>query len=74
VTLQVRSTDITRYAFSYADNSVNGDTVFKENFVLGDLPANYYEVAVNDNGRVRFQKIIYVYPNRTTWIDVQLRP
>jgi murein DD-endopeptidase MepM/ murein hydrolase activator NlpD len=74
VTLQVKSTNITRYTFSYADTSVNPDTTFNENFVLGDLPANYYEVAVNDNGRVRFQKIIYVYPNRTTWIDVQLRP
>ncbi len=73
VTLQVKSATITRYAFSYADDTVNPDPAFNENFVLGDLPANYYEVSVNDNGRVRFQKIIYVYPNRTTWIDVQLR-
>lgn len=73
VTLQVKSATITRYAFSYADDTVNPDPAFNENFILGDLPANYYEVSVNDNGRVRFQKIIYVYPNRTTWIDVQLR-
>lgn len=72
VTLQVKSTDITRYAFSYHDTSVNSDPVFNENFVLGDLPANYYEVSVNENGRVRFRKIVYVYPNRSTWIDVQL--
>lgn len=71
--LQVKSVDITRYTFSYADNSVNPDDVFNENFVLGDLPANYYEVSVNDNGRVRFRKLIYVYPNRSTWIDVQLK-
>lgn len=71
--LQVKSVDITRYTFSYADNSVNPDEVFDENFVLGDLPANYYEVSVNDNGRVRFRKLIYVYPNRSTWIDVQLK-
>jgi len=74
VTLQVKSTDISRYAFSYADTSVNSDSAFNENFVLGDLPANYYEVAVSDNGRIRFQKIVYVYPNRSTWIDVQLKP
>jgi len=74
VTLQVRSTDIRRSAFSYADDTVNGDTVFDENFTLGDLPANYYEVTVSDNGRVRFQETVYVYPNRTTWIDVTLRP
>jgi murein DD-endopeptidase MepM/ murein hydrolase activator NlpD len=72
VTLQVKSTDISRYAFSYADDSVNPDPVFNENFVLGDLPANYYEVSVNDNGRVRFKQIVYVYRNRTTWIDVKL--
>jgi murein DD-endopeptidase MepM/ murein hydrolase activator NlpD len=73
-TLQVQSTDITRYAFSYADSTVNPDPTFDENFVLGDLPANYYEVTVRDNGRLRFQKIVFVYPNRTTWVDVQLRP
>jgi murein DD-endopeptidase MepM/ murein hydrolase activator NlpD len=72
VTLQVKSTDISRYAFSYADTSVNPDPVFNENFVLGDLPTNYYEVSVNDNGRVRFRQIVYVYKNRTTWIDVKL--
>jgi murein DD-endopeptidase MepM/ murein hydrolase activator NlpD len=72
VTLKVKSADITRYAFSYADTSVNGDPTFGENFTLGDIPANYYEVTVSDNGRVRFQKLIYVYPNRTTWLDVQL--
>jgi murein DD-endopeptidase MepM/ murein hydrolase activator NlpD len=73
VTLKVESTDITRYAFSYADSSVNGDPAFAENFTLGDLPANYYEVTVSDNGRMRFQKLIYIYPNRTTWLDVQLK-
>lgn len=73
VTIQVKSTDITRYAFSYAGDSVNGDPTFGENFTLGDLPANYYEVSVNENGRVRFQQIVYVYPNRTTWIEVKLK-
>lgn len=72
VTIQVDSMDITRYAFSYGDNSVNGDPEFGENFTLGDLPANYYEVTVRDNGRMRFQKIVYVYSNRTTWVDVEL--
>jgi murein DD-endopeptidase MepM/ murein hydrolase activator NlpD len=74
VTLRVQSSGATRYVFTYADNSVNPDPVFGENFALGDLPAGYYDVSVNENGRTRFQQIIYVYPNRTTWIDVQLRP
>ncbi len=71
--VQVKSVDITRYAYTYADNTVNSDDVFGENFLIGDLPANYYEVSVNDGGRVRFRKIIYVYPDRSTWIDVQLQ-
>jgi hypothetical protein len=70
-TVQIRSA-IRRYAFTYADNSVNGDDAFHENFTYGDLPANYYEVSVNDGQRVRFDKLIYVYPNRTTWIDIVL--
>ncbi|HLV33468.1 MAG TPA: peptidoglycan DD-metalloendopeptidase family protein [Spirillospora sp.] len=74
VTVQVRSTDIQRYAFTYAGDTVNSDPEFGENFTLGDLPANYYEVSVTDNGRVRFRETIYVYPNRTTWIEVKLRP
>jgi murein DD-endopeptidase MepM/ murein hydrolase activator NlpD len=72
VTIKVESTNITRYAFSYADDAVNPDPQFGEHFTLGDLPADYYEVSVNENGRVRFWQVIYIYPNRTTWLDVQL--
>lgn len=72
VTFTVESTDVTRYAFSYADASVNPDTQFNENFVLGDLPASYYTVTVSESGRVRFREIVYLYANRTTWLDVQL--
>lgn len=72
VTLFVESTDISRYAFSYADDSVNPDDTFGENFVLGDLPANYYTITVGERGRVRFRETVYVYPNRTTWVNVQL--
>ena len=72
--VQVRSVNLARYAFTYADNSVNPDPVIGENFTLGDLPANYYEVSVTADGRVRFRRTIYVYANRTTWIDVELNP
>lgn len=70
--LRVESLDITRFTWSYNDDTVDPDTTFNENFVLGDLPANYYEVTVSDNGRVRFRQIVYVYPNRTTWLNVVL--
>ena len=72
VTISVRSTDLLRYVWSYAGDSVNGDDAFEENFVLGDLPANYYEITVGDGGRVLFRKTIYVWPNRTNWLEIQL--
>lgn len=71
--VQIKSVDITRYAYTYADTTVNADNAFGENFVVGDLPANYYEVSVNDGGRVRFRKMIYIYPDRSTWIDIKLQ-
>jgi murein DD-endopeptidase MepM/ murein hydrolase activator NlpD len=64
----------TRYAFSYADNTVNGDSAFGENWVLGDLPAGYYQVTVGESGRVRFRETVYVSANRSTWLDIQLNP
>ncbi len=71
--VQVKSTNITRYTYTYADTVVNPDDTFGENFVIGDLPANYYEVSVTEGGRVRFRKTIYIYPDRSTWIDIQLK-
>lgn len=66
------STGVTRYAFSYKDNTVNGDSIFGENWVLGDIPAGYYTVTVSDNGVVRFRDTVYVQPNRSTWVDITL--
>lgn len=65
-------TTSTRYAFSYADDTVNGDTIFNENYTMGDLPAGYYTVTVSDNGNIRFRESVYVYPNRTTWLNIPL--
>ena len=72
VTISVRSTDLLRFAWSYAGDSVNGDDGFGENFVLGDLPANYYEITVGESGRILFRKTIYIWPRRTNWLDIQL--
>lgn len=72
VSMTIQSQNITRYAFSYAGTEVNGDSVFGENFTLGDLPADWYTVTVGEGGRVRFRQLIYVYPNRTTWLNVTL--
>lgn len=72
VTIRAQSARITRYAFSYAGDEVNPDSVFGEHYTLGDLPADYYEISVTANGRVRYRQVVYVYPNRTTWLDIQL--
>jgi len=76
VTVQIESASgeqfVPRYAFSYAGDSVNSDVAIGENFTMGDLPANYYDVTVRANGRRLFQEVIYVYPNRTTWIDIEI--
>lgn len=72
VTIQVQGDNIYRTAFSYADDSVNPDPAFRENFTLGDIPAGYYEIIVRSDGRLRYQETVYVYPNRATWLDIRL--
>ncbi len=65
--------DFRRTAYSYADDSVNGDSTFGENFVLGDLPADYYDVVIrNGSGSQLFREQVYVYAGRTTWLDIRL--
>ena len=39
---------------------------------MGDLPASYYDITVRANGRRLFQEAIYIYPDRTTWLDIQI--
>lgn len=73
-TLTVVSDAATRYTFSYAGEPVNGDSTFGENWTLGDLPEGYYTVRVSENGRVRFEQEVYVFPSKTTWVDVVLAP
>jgi len=75
VTLNVISAtdpEFRRSAFSYGDRSVNPDDTFQENFVLGDLPADYYELSIRSGGTALYRDRIYVYPNRTTWLEIQL--
>lgn len=73
-TLTIVSDTSTFYAFSYADDTVNGDSRFGENWTRGDLPEGYYTVRVSENGRVRFEQEVYVFPAKTTWVDVVLNP
>jgi murein DD-endopeptidase MepM/ murein hydrolase activator NlpD len=63
----------TRYAFTYADDTVNGDAAFRENFTLGDLPEGQYEITISSRqGRIRFQQTTLIQRGRTTWLDMPL--
>ncbi|MEP7291526.1 MAG: peptidoglycan DD-metalloendopeptidase family protein [Chloroflexota bacterium] len=76
MTLTVQSSQITRTAYSYVDDTVHPDPTLGENFVLGDLPPDYYAVTVRTgrDGIERFAQSVYVQPNQVTWIEVRLSP
>lgn len=61
------------YAFTYWDDSVNGDPAWGENFTVSDLPEGQYEVLVSErNGSVRFREVVTVEANRITWIEIPM--
>jgi murein DD-endopeptidase MepM/ murein hydrolase activator NlpD len=70
VVVDVVSGDFSREVYTYFDETVNPDTLFQENFALGDLPAGYYTVNVRDRGRLRFTTLLYIQPAQTTWVDI----
>jgi murein DD-endopeptidase MepM/ murein hydrolase activator NlpD len=73
ITIRSLENGSTRYAYSYADDVVNSDRAFGENFTLGDLPEGQFEVFVSSEaGRIRFQQTILIQRGRTTWLDVPL--
>lgn len=67
---------IPRYAYTYsADPLINRDPAWREDFTLGDLEADDYDVIVSEtNGRIRFRETVVVEAGRTTWVDITLRP
>ncbi len=74
--VEARSTTLYASAYSYADNTVNGDPVFKENYVIPDLPAGYYTVFVHraDGSGLAFRTVVYIWPGRTNWLDIPINP
>ncbi|MBI3359962.1 MAG: peptidoglycan DD-metalloendopeptidase family protein [Chloroflexi bacterium] len=56
---------IVRYASTYAQETLNGDDEFKENFALGDLPAGEYSVAVSG---ITKGQLVTVTKGRTAWV------
>jgi murein DD-endopeptidase MepM/ murein hydrolase activator NlpD len=62
-----------RYAYAYENDKVNPDTVWGENFTLGDLPQGDYEVFISDrNGKVQFTEQVSIQSGRITWVEIKL--
>ena len=54
---------------SYADDGVNGDSLWQENYAADDVDAGYYEVYVKV-GNTKYKEEVWVYPRRTTFVDI----
>jgi hypothetical protein len=52
---------------SYAQGTVNPDSPYNENFVLGDLPAGPYEVSVEYVGRLH-TAWLFLVPGQTNFV------
>ncbi|HEX6386580.1 MAG TPA: M23 family metallopeptidase [Anaerolineae bacterium] len=63
-----------RYAATttYADDSVNADPIWQENFALDDADAGYYEVVVT-RGEDKFTAEVWVFPYRTSFVEIVLK-
>jgi len=71
--LVVRSDTVNREIFTYGSDRVNSDPVWQENFTVGDLPADDYEIVMLDSlGRVAFRDTVTVEAYQTTFVDILL--
>ncbi len=71
--VSVRSDTVNRDVYSYQSEVVNPDPVWDEDFTVGDLPADHYQVIVlNKLGKIGFTETVVVEANRTTFVDVVL--
>lgn len=55
---------------TYMSQSVNSDEIWRENFVVADLPAGRYTVAISANNRV-YRRVMEIQPGRTNFMVVQ---
>jgi murein DD-endopeptidase MepM/ murein hydrolase activator NlpD len=58
---------------SYADDLVNGDDHWQENFALDDVVAGYYELTLNV-GSHTYRERFWVYANQTSFVEFRLDP
>ena len=71
--LRLRNESMQRDVYTYADDSVNPDAVWGENFTISDLPAGEYQLVVlKDNGAIAYRETLVVEPLRVTFVDIIL--
>lgn len=58
--------------YTYGDNTINPDEIYRENFVISDLPAGAYEIRINHAGR-NYSVQLYLDPGRTNFITFRGR-
>ncbi len=66
---------LSRYAATttYAQETLNADDLWNENFAIDDVEAGYYRVTVTA-GDKKFTQEIWVYPRRTTFVEIVIEP
>ena len=62
---------IPRTIYSYADDSVNPDDRWRENFTSPDLEPGPYEVVLRTDEVLR-REMVWVYPNQTSFVTISL--
>jgi len=73
IVLEVHSDTVQRETYTYGGDRVNSDAAWHENFTLGDLPADTYQVTISDSfGRIYFKQEINILAAQTNWLDVDL--
>ncbi|GIK59037.1 MAG: hypothetical protein BroJett015_47000 [Chloroflexota bacterium] len=58
---------------TYANETLNADDLWNENFAIDDVEAGYYRVTVTA-GDKKFTQEIWVYPRRTTFVEIVIEP
>ena len=71
--LRLRNDSMQRDVYTYADDTVNPDSIWSENFTISDLPAGEYQLVVlKDNGAIGYRRTHTVEPLRVTFVDIIL--
>lgn len=60
-----------RATTTYASKGINPDEVFQENFTFDDVDAGFYELSAGAEGN-RAKITFWVYPYRTSFVDIEL--